>query len=72
MSNYDKLKTSLIKKYIKENKPNYYVILDDDQKVFSKDLNFIKIGTNGIDDEIIDLIRSQISLKENYETKNDK
>ena len=39
--NYDKLKTSLIKKYIKENKPNYYVILDDDQNIFSKDLNFI-------------------------------
>ena len=72
ISNYDKLKTSLIKKYIKENKPNYYVILDDDQKLFSKDLNFIKIGTNGIDDEIIESIQSQISLKENYETKNDK
>ena len=40
--NYDKLKPSLIKKYIKENKPNYYVILDDDQKLFGKDLNFIK------------------------------
>ena len=68
ISNYDKLKTSLIKKYIKENKPNYYVILDDDQKLFSKDLNFIKVEKDGISDQIINSI--QIQIKENYETIN--
>ena len=62
ISNYDKLKTSLIKKYIKENKPNYYVILDDDQKLFSKDLNFIKVEKDGISDQIINSI--QIQMKE--------
>ena len=63
MSNYDKLKTSLIKKYIKENKPNYYVILDDDQKLFSKDLNFIKVEKDGISDQIINSIQIQIKEK---------
>lgn len=62
ISNYDKLKTSLIKKYIKENKPNYYVILDDDQNLFSKDLNFIKVEKDGISDQIINSI--QIQMKE--------
>ena len=61
--NYDKLKTSLIKKYIKENKPNYYVILDDDQKLFSKDLNFIKVEKDGINDQIINSIQMQIKEK---------
>ena len=61
--NYDKLKTSLIKKYIKENKPNYYVILDDDQKLFSKDLNFIKVEKDGISDQIINSIQIQIKEK---------
>lgn len=70
IENYDKMKSGLIKKYLRINKPDYYVILDDDQKLFSKDLNFIKVGTNGIDDQIIRLIQSQISLKENYETIN--
>ena len=60
--NYDKLKTGLIKKYIKENKPNYYVILDDDQNLFSKDLNFIKVEKDGISDQIINSI--QIQMKE--------
>lgn len=63
ISNYDKLKTSLIKKYIKENKPNYYVILDDDQKLFSKDLNFIKVEKDGINDQIINSIKIQIKEK---------
>ena len=63
ISNYDKLKTSLIKKYIKENKPNYYVILDDDQKLFSKDLNFIKVEKDGINDQIINSIQIQIKEK---------
>ncbi len=63
ISNYDKLKTSLIKKYIKENKPNYYVILDDDQKLFSKDLNFIKVEKDGISDQIINSIQIQIKEK---------
>ena len=63
ISNYDKLKTSLIKKYIKENKPNYYVILDDDQKLFSKDLNFIKVEKDGINDQIINSIQMQIKEK---------
>ena len=63
MSNYDKLKTSLIKKYIKENKPNYYIILDDDQKLFSKDLNFIKVEKDGISDQIINSIQIQIKEK---------
>ena len=63
ISNYDKLKTSLIKKYIKENKPNYYVILDDDQKLFSKDLNFIKVEKDGISDQIINSIQMQIKEK---------
>ena len=63
ISNYDKLKTSLIKKYIKENKPNYYVILDDDQKLFSKDLNFIKVEKDGISDQIINSIKIQIKEK---------
>ena len=62
ISNYDKLKTGLIKKYIKENKPNYYVILDDDQNLFSKDLNFIKVEKDGISDQIINSI--QIQMKE--------
>ena len=61
--NYDKLKTGLIKKYIKENKPNYYVILDDDQKLFSKDLNFIKVEKDGINDQIINSIQMQIKEK---------
>ena len=51
-----------IKKYIKENKLNYYVILDDDQKLFSKDLNFIKVEKDGINDQIINSI--QIQMKE--------
>ena len=63
ISNYDKLKTSLIKKYIKENKPNYYVILDDDQNLFSKDLNFIKVEKDGISDQIINSIQIQIKEK---------
>ena len=63
ISNYDKLKPSLIKKYIKENKPNYYVILDDDQKLFSKDLNFIKVEKDGISDQIINSIQIQIKEK---------
>ena len=63
ISNYDKLKTSLIKKYIKENKPNYYVILDDDKKLFSKDLNFIKVEKDGISDQIINSIQIQIKEK---------
>ena len=63
ISNYDKLKTSLIKKYIKENNPNYYVILDDDQKLFSKDLNFIKVEKDGINDQIINSIQIQIKEK---------
>ena len=63
ISNYDKLKTSLIKKYIKENKPNYYVILDDDQKLFRKDLNFIKVEKDGISDQIINSIQIQIKEK---------
>ena len=63
ISNYDKLKTSLIKKYIKENKPNYYIILDDDQKLFSKDLNFIKVEKDGISDQIINSIQIQIKEK---------
>ena len=63
ISNYDKLKTSLIKKYIKENKPNYYVIFDDDQKLFSKDLNFIKVEKDGISDQIINSIQIQIKEK---------
>lgn len=63
ISNYDKLKPSLIKKYIKENKPNYYVILDDDQKLFSKDLNFIKVEKDGINDQIINSIQMQIKEK---------
>ena len=63
ISNYDKLKPSLIKKYIKENKPNYYVILDDDQKLFSKDLNFIKVEKDGISDQIINSIQMQIKEK---------
>ena len=63
ISNYDKLKTSLIKKYIKENKPNYYFILDDDQKLFSKDLNFIKVEKDGINDQIINSIQIQIKEK---------
>ena len=61
--NYDKLKPSLIKKYIKENKPNYYVILDDDQKLFGKDLNFIKVEKDGISDQIINSIQIQIKEK---------
>lgn len=63
ISNYDKLKPSLIKKYIKENKPNYYVILDDDQNIFSKDLNFIKVEKDGINDQIINSIQMQIKEK---------
>ena len=63
ISNYDKLKPGLIKKYIKENKPNYYVILDDDQKLFSKDLNFIKVEKDGISDQIINSIQIQIKEK---------
>ena len=63
ISNYDKLKPSLIKKYIKENKPNYYVILDDDQNIFSKDLNFIKVEKDGISDQIINSIQIQIKEK---------
>ena len=63
ISNYDKLKTSLIKKYLRINKPEYYVILDDDQKLFSKDLNFIKVEKDGINDQIINSIQMQIKEK---------
>ena len=70
IENYDKMKSGLIKKYLRINKPEYYVILDDDQKIYNKDLNLIVVDNFGITQQIINKIKNQINLKENYETIN--
>ena len=64
------MKSGLIKKYLRINKPEYYVILDDDQKIYNKDLNLIVVDNFGITQQIIIKIKNQINLKENYETIN--